>query len=258
MRDADRPIGIFDSGVGGISVLSQVRALLPAEHLLYYGDNAWAPYGTRSPEQVLERTWAVTRHLLESGAKALLIACNTATSVAAPSLREALAMPVVGMEPALKAASAYRHGGSVLVLATPVTLALPKFAALMARYGEGAVPLPCAGLMEFAERGELTGGALYAHLAALLGEWPRRAVDAVVLGCTHYIYLRPVIASFFAPGTPIVDGNLGTARQLARLLEERALLCGEERQGTVTLETSGAQERVLPVMRRLLAVGVPE
>ncbi len=249
--DAHRPIGIFDSGVGGISVAAQIRALLPAEDLLYYGDNAYAPYGTRTPDEVLTRSRAVADHLIAQGAKALVIACNTATSVAAAALRETLTLPVIGMEPALKPASEQRQGGTVLVLATPMTLALPKFAALMARYGDGAVPIPCPGLMEFAERGECDGPTLAAHLQHLLGDWPRRTVDAVVLGCTHYIFLRRAIAACFVPGTPLIDGNLGTARQVERLLGAHGLLQKASRVGQETLETSGDPALVLPTMHRL-------
>ncbi|MCL2544664.1 MAG: glutamate racemase, partial [Clostridia bacterium] len=246
-----RPIGIFDSGMGGVSVLARARALLPAEDFLYYGDNGYAPYGIRPPQQVMERVRWVAGHLLERGAKALVIACNTATSVAAAELRAELALPVIGMEPALKPASLCRHGGHILVMATPMTLALPKFAALMERYGQDAVPLPCAGLVEFVERCELEGDTLYRHLARIFGDWPRKPVDAVVLGCTHYLYLRRAIAALF-PNTPLLDGNQGTARQLERLLAERGLLRAGDHQGTVVLETSGDEKSVIPLMRRLL------
>ncbi len=252
MNLCDRPIGVFDSGVGGISVLREVRALLPREDLIFYGDNGYAPYGTRPPEQVLERSWTVARMLLDRGAKALLIACNTATSVAAEALRAELALPVIGMEPALKQAAMQRHGGAVLVMATPVTLGLPKFARLMERFGEGAVPIPCPGLMEFAERGELSGDALDALLQGLLGEWSHRPVDAVVLGCTHYVFLREAIAKHFPPGTPLTDGNQGTARHLANLLSQHDLLRNDDHAGVITLETSGDAGKVLPVMRTLL------
>lgn len=254
-KEAACPIGIFDSGVGGISVLAQAIELLPAEDFRYFGDNGYAPYGIRPPEQILERVRFVADHLVRQGAKALVIACNTATSVAAAALRAELDIPVVGMEPALKPASLRRHGGHILVMATPVTLALPKFTALMERYGEGAVPLPCGGLMEFAERGEFESEALNAHLAAIFGEWVRRPVDAVVLGCTHYLYLRRAIAGFFSTDTELLDGNLGTVKQLARLLAERGLLRTGEGRGTVSLETSGERTAALQLMQHLLALG---
>ncbi|MCL2812533.1 MAG: glutamate racemase [Clostridia bacterium] len=253
MNQANQPIGIFDSGVGGVSVLAQAHALLPAEDFLYYGDNAYAPYGVRSHSQVMERVRWVAGHLLDQGAKALVIACNTATSVAAAELRAELDLPVIGMEPALKPASLCQNGGHILVLATPMTLALPKFAALMERYGQRAVPLPCAGLVEFVERDELDSDALHDHLAYLFGDWPQKPIDAVVLGCTHYIYLRRAIAAFF-PATPLLDGNLGTARQLERLLAERNLLRAGHRQGTLTLETSGDAKIIIPLMQRMLHI----
>lgn len=255
MNDANQPIGIFDSGVGGISVASQMRTLLPGEDMVYYGDTAYAPYGTRSAEEVLTRSRIIAHYFMDVGAKALVIACNTATSVAAATLRAELSIPVIGMEPALKPASEKRHGGSVLVMATPMTLMLPKFQALMERYGEGAVPLPCPGLMEFAERGEFDGDALHAHLVRLLDPWWNRPVDAVVLGCTHYIYLRAAIARCFPPETMLVDGNLGTARQVRRVLQEHNMLYSGDRKGGIELVTSGDSPHVLPLMRQLWEAG---
>ena len=249
--DKDAPVGIFDSGVGGISVLREAVRLLPRERFLYYGDTAYAPYGTKTPQQVLQRVEAVVDLLLARGIKALVIACNTATSVAAKALRERLDIPVIGMEPALKPASLLRHGGCVLVMATPVTLSQEKFLGLMARYGEGAVALPCPGLMEFVERGELDGPALDAYLRRLLESFETRQVDCVVLGCTHYAFLREQIARHFPAGTVLVDGNEGTVRQLRRRLTETGLL-RESGQGSVTLETSCDRPQAVEQMRRLL------
>ena len=136
-----RPIGIFDSGVGGVSVLRDAMALLPHERFLFYGDNANAPYGLKSPEEIRACVRRVVDELLQRDVKALVIACNTATAAAAKELRETLALPVIGMEPALKPAHALLHGGQILVLATPATLHMEKFQRLMALYGEGAVPV---------------------------------------------------------------------------------------------------------------------
>ena len=132
----ERPVGIFDSGVGGISVLRELRAQLPQENVIYYGDTAYAPYGTKPPEVVMARVRQVMAELLDRDVKAVVIACNTATSVAAATLRAEMTLPIIGMEPALKPAHQLRHGGRILVMATPLTLRLPKFEALMARYGE--------------------------------------------------------------------------------------------------------------------------
>ena len=195
----DRPVGIFDSGVGGVSVLRELRAQLPLENVVYYGDTAHAPYGTKPPEVVMARVRQVMAELLNRNVKAVVIACNTATSVAAATLRAEMTLPIIGMEPALKPAYQLRHGGQVLVMATPLTLRLPKFAALMARYGEGASPLPCPGLMELVEAGHLNDAEVTAYLTQLFAPYAHTAVDAVVLGCTHCVFEAPA-AAHAAPG----------------------------------------------------------
>ncbi|MBQ8137091.1 MAG: glutamate racemase, partial [Clostridia bacterium] len=218
------PVGVFDSGAGGISVLKTMARLLPNEDFLFYGDDANAPYGTKTPEEVRRLAENAVRFLLENSAKAVVIACNTATAAAAETLRARYQMPIIGMEPAIKPASGYRKGGIVLSMATPGTLKSEKYRRLSEKYGEGVVPLPCPGLMEFVERGILDGGELREYLQRLFAPFQDQKVDAVVLGCTHYVFLRHVIASFFAPGTPVLDGNLGTAKQLERRLAEEGLL----------------------------------
>lgn len=252
-----RPIAVFDSGVGGVSVLAALRRLLPAEDYVYFGDNGNAPYGTRTPEQVEAFTLAAWDILSAYDPKLLLIACNTATSVAAPVLRARLSLPVVGMEPALKPAHQLRHDGAVWVLATPMTLALPKFESLMARYGEGAIPLACGGLMEYAERGEVDSPKLHAYLDALFAPLRGQAVDAVVLGCTHYFFLRRAIAAHLPPGVPVVDGHWGTALRAQSLLEQAGQMASGE-SGEVCWKTSGEAERVLPLMRRLYTLAERE
>ena len=247
MNDA---VGVFDSGNGGLSVLAQARALMPAERFIYYGDHLRAPYGTRPVEEIIRLTEAAVDILMRRRVKALLIACNTATSAAALTLRARLRIPVVGMEPALKPASRLRKGGMVLVMATPATLGLPKFESLMRRYGEGAVPVACPGLVEFVERMELTGPALTDCLDGLLAAYPADQVDAVVLGCTHYVFLKDAIRARF-PGAHVLDGNYGTARRLRDLLIDGELL-RTQGEGSVELLTSGDAALVLPVMRRML------
>ena len=247
---SDCPIGVFDSGVGGISVLSALRRELPFEDFVYFGDSAHAPYGTKTPEEVLQFSKQILTHFRTVPVKALVIACNTATAVAAKELRETYDLPILGMEPALKPAHALRHGGSILVLATPMTLRLEKFQQLYARYGEGAIPLPCPGLMELVEQEANEQERRY--LLELLHPYDLRTVDAVVLGCTHYVFLRPLLREILPENVQVLDGNEGTARQLRRVLTENDLLCARETPGKITLETSGAPETVLPVMRRLL------
>ena len=248
MADRNSPIGVFDSGVGGIGTLAALRRELPGETFLFYGDTANAPYGTKSREEVMACVSRIMDHLLAQDVKAVVIACNTATAVAAAELRARYDLPIIGIEPALKPASEIRREGSILVLATPMTLKLEKFRALYERYGEGAIPVPCPGLMELVEREAEDEARRY--LLELLSPYELSKVDAVVLGCTHYVFLRPLLKEILPSAVSVLDGNVGTARQLRRVLAARDLLA--EGQGSVTLETSGNPVLVLPVMRRLL------
>jgi len=249
MADRFSPIGVFDSGVGGISVLGELARTLPREDFLYFGDNLHAPYGTKPEEEVLGYVRGVMDHLLARDVKAVVIACNTATSVAAATLRAELELPIIGMEPALKPAAEQRKAGQILVLATPMTLRLPKFQALYQRYGEGAVPLPCPGLMDLVEAQAFD--QIRRYLQELFLAYDMSQVDAVVLGCTHYVFLRPILQAILPSHVLILDGNAGTARQLARVLEQRDLL--NDRGGAIGLETSGDPARILPLMENLLA-----
>ena len=247
-----RPIGLLDSGLGGIGVLGEALRQLPNEDYVYYGDTANAPYGDKTPEEVLGLVHQAVERLIELRCKAIVIACNTATSVSAGKLRQELALPIIGMEPALKPASLLPGEGKILVMATRVTLALPKFQALMAQYGRDAVPVPCPGLMECVERGELEGPQVTALLRQLLGPWLSQPVKAVVLGCTHYPFLRKAIAALFPEGTPLIDGNAGSVRQLRRRLEEEGLLSNRQEPGRVTFLSSSEEPSVLQRMQTML------
>ena len=247
-----RPIGLLDSGLGGIGVLGETLRQLPNEDYVYYGDTANAPYGDKAPEEVLGLVHQAVERLIELRCKAIVIACNTATSVSAGKLRQELDLPIIGMEPALKPASQLPGGGKILVMATRVTLALPKFQALMAQYGRDAVPVPCPGLMECVERGELEGPQVTALLRQLLGPWLSQPVKAVVLGCTHYPFLRKAIAALFPEGTPLIDGNAGSVRQLRRRLEEQDLLSDRQEPGRITFLSSSEDPSVLQRMQTML------
>ena len=247
-----RPIGLLDSGLGGIGVLGEALRQLPNEDYVYYGDTANAPYGDKAPEEVLGLVHQAVERLIELRCKAIVIACNTATSVSAGKLRQELDLPIIGMEPALKPASQLPGDGKILVMATRVTLALPKFQALMAQYGRDAVPVPCPGLMECVERGELEGPQVTALLRQLLGPWLSQPVKAVVLGCTHYPFLRKAIAALFPKETPLIDGNAGSVRQLRRRLEEEGLLSNRQEPGRVTFLSSSEEPSVLQRMQTML------
>ena len=254
-RLCDAPVGVFDSGVGGVSVLRELRAQLPNENFIYFGDSANAPYGEKSREEIQTLAWQVVEKLLTKGIKALVIACNTATSAAAPLIRQRLDMPVVAMEPALKPASERAHGGKIIVMATPLTLKLDKFKHLMEEYGHDALPMPCPGLMELVERGIVDGPEIDAYLSDVRERAAGQTVDSVVLGCTHYVFLHAAVQRAF-PKAQIIDGNAGTARQLKRLLTERGLMRAESAgQGSVEFMSSGGESDIA-LMRRLFQMNV--
>lgn len=242
-------MGLFDSGAGGVSVLREAVRLFPAERYLYYGDSRNAPYGEKDEGEILRLTQDAVGKLLAQGVKAVVIACNTASSVAAAPLRERLRVPVIAMEPALKPAHLHRRSGCVLVLATAATLRLPKFCALMDAWGEGAVPVPAPALVRLVESGVTDGPAVRAELERLAPAAAGARVDAVVLGCTHFVFLRRAVEGFF-PCARVVDGNEGTVRQMGRVLAARGMLRGEGT-GGVTLLSSGGEE-ALALYRRLL------
>ncbi len=249
------PIGIFDSGSGGISVLRTALRMLPNERFLYYGDTANAPYGTKSEEEVIALAKRVAEHLLSLGCKALVIACNTATCAAAATLRAMYPdLIIIGMEPALKLAHDLRPEGDILVLATPVSLSSNKYRLLYTAYGEHAYSLPCPGLMDFVERGDIDSEELRHYLTDKLS--PHLAGGnipaAVVLGCTHYVFLKKTIQSLVPKETLVLDGNEGTVRQLGRRLMQQDLLSDAVPSGCrAQLSTSGDGE-ALQLMHHLL------
>ena len=250
MSDA-RPIGVFDSGVGGVSVLRDLVRLLPRERFIYYGDNKNAPYGTRSEEEIRALSLDVANWLLGRDIKAMLVACNTATSAAVATLRERLSIPVVGMEPALKPAYELHADGKILVLATPATLRQAKFHRLYERYGEHAVALPCPELVEFVESGRCEDDEIDAYLARRFADVQGEKLAAAVLGCTHFSFLKKALGRAL-PGVPLLDGNEGSARRLEYLLRENGTL-REDGEGSVEFFTSGDEAVFLPLMRRLFA-----
>lgn len=224
-----------------------MRALLPNERFIYYGDNRNAPYGTRPEGEILALTLKSVEALLERNIKALVIACNTATSAAAHELRARLSLPIIGMEPALKPAALALGGGRILVMATPATLRQKKFQELMRQYGDRAEMLPCPGLMEFVERGEIDSPALDEYLKDRFA--PFGGADAIVLGCTHYVFLRRAIMKAM-PGALLFDGNEGTARRLQDVLRAEGLL-NPTGPGSVEFVTTGEPDVFLPVFHTL-------
>ena len=239
--DREAPVGVFDSGVGGLTVAREIMRNLPSEKIVYFGDTARVPYGNKSRETVIRYSHQICRFLQEQQVKAIVVACNTATSAAVRKLREMYPyIPIVGIEPALKPAALCMEHPKVLVMATPMTIHEEKFHVLMERYKEKAqiLPLPCPGLMDFIERGDLDGEDLHKYLEDLLYSYRENQVDAAVLGCTHYPFARKQIQQVLGENVKIFDGGEGTAREMKRRLQEKDLLCGRQKRGQVVFENS--------------------
>ncbi len=245
-------IGVFDSGVGGLSVLAHIRDRLPREALCYLADTACMPYGNRSLEEVRERSLRVAEVLLARGAKALVVACNTATAAAVQCLRQHCDVPVIGMEPAIKPAVHGSVAGVVGVLATSGTISSERFARLMQRFTAHAelVVQPCPGLVERIEAGDLASERTRSLLRHYLKPLLDRGADTIVLGCTHYPYVAPLIRGIVGDDVRIVDTGGAIARELERQLGLHGLQRGAG-EGRIRFLTTGEPERVLPVMRRL-------
>ena len=250
MYTGEEYIGVFDSGVGGISVLRELLRLMPGERYLYFGDSANAPYGSRTTEEVRQLTLRAAERLTGRGLKALVVACNTATAAAIAQLREKYPrLIVVGIEPALKVAADRYPGCKVGIMATPVTLREEKLSQQLARFPRMQVHLiPAPGLVELVESGA-SRQAQEALLTPILEPF-RGQLDALVLGCTHYPFAAEVIGSLL-PGTVLLDGGPGTARETKRRLQEAGLLA-ENGTGTVRLENSLPDSGILERCRELL------
>jgi glutamate racemase len=213
-------IGVFDSGVGGLSVLKHIRAALPREDLLYVADSGHVPYGDKTADYIRERSLTLTQFLIDHGAAAVVIACNTATAAAAATLRERFALPVVAMEPAVKPAVAATRSGVVGVLATVGTLESARFAALLEQYAGDVeiITQACPGLVEQVEAGELDSPATRVLVERYTQPLLAHGADTLVLGCTHFPFLKPLIAALVGPDVRLVDTGEAVARQLARRL----------------------------------------
>ena len=251
------PIGVFDSGLGGISVVHELVKDLPDEQVLYFGDSANAPYGTKTPEEVRRLAFSIVNDFVRKGVKAVVIACNTATSAAVDALREQFSIPIIGMEPALKVACDRGHGvpQHVIVAATPLTLRERKFAKLMARFNADNViyKQPCPALVEIVEHGQLDDRKLVERtLHGYFDQYDLETIDSVVLGCTHFPFFREYFRRLMPSSTAIIDGNEGTVRHLRVVLEALGKLAPEGAAGGVSLSNSDTSERMATLMEQLL------
>lgn len=247
------PIGVFDSGVGGISVLRHIHALLPHEQLLYVADSQYAPYGNKTAEEIQSRCFVIADLLIAKGVKALVVACNTATAAAIDAMRERYSLPIVGMEPAVKPAAEASKNGIVGVLATVGTLKSAQFAALLETYGRNVevVTQACTGLVECIERGELTANStkdlIRRYCTPLLAE----GADTIVLGCTHYPFVRDLISDVVGKDIVLVETGLAVASQLKNRLIEAGLLCASHSVGEVKFWTNSTAENAAQVIESL-------
>lgn len=247
----DLPIGVFDSGVGGISVLRELVKQLPSEHFLYFGDSANAPYGGKTTQQVRDLTFSAAEILMERGVKALVVACNTATAAAIADLRAQFPdRIIIGIEPALKLAAEAFPSGTIGVMATQVTLREYKFSQQAERFPDTTlIRIPAPGLVELIEQGKQDSPETQALLQQLLDPYIGK-LDALVLGCTHYPFASRQIAGILGPKTVLLDGGEGTAQQTRRCLENAGLL--RDGEGSVQIENSRNDPRLIALSMQLL------
>ena len=256
------PIGVFDSGVGGLSVLRAIHALLPHEALHYVADSGHAPYGDKSPAFIQERAEKVLTFLQSQGVKAVVVACNTVTGLSISQLRERFpTLPIVAIEPAVKPAVAHTRSGTVGVLATRNTVASPGLARLVAQHAQGTRVLAqaCPGWVEWVERGEWDHPQALQAVREQVQPLLDQGADVLALGCTHYPFLRDAIEAVAGPNVHIIDPAPAVARELARRLSAENLLAASNANGQPSIQfwTTGPFETVQPVMQRLWQTSSP-
>lgn len=251
------PIGVFDSGLGGISVVRQLHAAMPNERIIYFGDSANAPYGVKTPQEVRNLSFKIVEHFAKLSVKAIVIACNTATSAAVDDLRNHYNIPIIGMEPALKLACDL--GGvkpqRVIVAATPLTLKERKFADLMNRFTQNhkIFSQPCPDLVEIVENGDLGNkNIVMSALHKYFDSYDLNSIDSVVLGCTHFVFYRDYFREFLPDCVKIVDGNAGTVHHLKSVLESSGELADANNNGSVLLTNSDSSNRISELSKSLL------
>jgi glutamate racemase len=257
---SNAPIGVFDSGVGGLSVLRQLRILLPAEDVLFFADQDHVPYGPRPLDEVRRFSIGITRFLIDQGAKLIVVACNTASAATLRELRATFpAIPFVGMEPAVKPAAEQTRTRTVGVLATPATFQGELFASVVERFAQGVrvIPQTLPGLVERIEAGDLDGPETQRILRDAVRPLVAQGADTLVLACTHYPLVIPAIAEAAGPGVQVIDPSPAIARQAARLLDERGLRTTRDTRGEVAFLTSGDPARLREMALRLIGEDGP-
>ena len=219
------PVGVFDSGVGGLTILRAIRQALPHEDLIYVADSAHLPYGEKPADFIRGRAMAITGFMVEQGVKAVVVACNTATAIALGALRARFSLPFIGVEPAVKPAAIATRSGVIGVLATPATLASERFRALVDRFAGAAHVLqqPCTGLAEHIERGSIDDHATETLVRGFVEPLLDAGADTIVLGCTHYPFVAHIVQRIAGPHATVIENGTAVARELARQLSGHGL-----------------------------------
>lgn len=255
LEERDKSIGFFDSGLGGLSVLMEALKIMPKENYIYFGDSKNAPYGTKSVEEVKELTFNAIEFLRSKEVKAIVIACNTATSSAISDLRKVyIDMPIVGIEPAVKPAVKLDRNGKIIIMATPITLAQKKFKDLYEQYKSDTdiVSLPCPELVQFIEKGETESEGVLKYIREKLGKYDKTEIGAVVLGCTHFPFVENTIKKVLGEEVPVIHGGYGTAMQLQRVLHSKGIERVSEKGGKVEIYNSIEGNIPIELSRKLL------
>ena len=253
----DKPVGFFDSGLGGASVLREALGLLPKENYIYYGDNKNAPYGDKDEKEITRLAFAGAEFLVNHGVKAMVLACNTATSAAIREIRQTLSIPVISVEPAIKPACALPGDGKILMCATLATTRLERYKKLQARMPDPdrVINVPCPGLVDRIEQGVFGADAFDDLLKGYFEKYEGERIDAIVLGCTHFVFIKDAFERYakehFRGKSVLFDGNAATVLQLGRVLEEKGL-CNTQGKASVSFYSSGDPERFEPLFFSLL------
>ena len=251
------PIGFFDSGVGGLSVMKEAISIMPNENFIYFGDSKNAPYGTKELTEVKNLTLNAVDFLLNKDVKAIVVACNTATSAAIEDIRDKYKhIAIIGIEPALKPAVKLNRKGNIIIMATPMTLREKKFKLLMDKYKSESniVSLPCAGLVEFIEQGMLEGEKLENYLKEKFKTYLEDDISAIVLGCTHYPFIKKALSNVIGDDIPLIDGGLGTSHELKRKLIENDLLNDSKGKGNIAIYNSINDNKIIDFCYNLIKV----
>ena len=254
--NSQQPIGVFDSGVGGLSVLRHLQAQLPAEQFIYLADQGHVPYGSRSAQEIIQFSQGITQFFLQLNVKLIVVACNTASAAALSLLRQQFKLPFVGMEPAVKPAALQTQSGKVGILATGGTFASARYARLTAKYAKGVSVWedPCVGLVPEIEAGRLDSPAVHQILQQALAPMLAAGVDTIVMGCTHYPFVLPVVANIVGTAVTIIDPAPAVARQTGVVLRQHNLEARVPAEGGVRFITTGGAEPYARQVRQLLGL----